>query len=126
MIYRAVLIGVVGALLASTLGGRPELRMGVTIAAGLCVAFFCLDGLREGVEALRRLSGQAGLEGGHAAAMIRATGIAVLVEFGAQLCRDAGESALAGRVELAGRVALMGIALPILAELTGRLGALLT
>ena len=40
MIYRAVLIGVAGALLASTLGGRPELRMGVTIAAGLCVAFF--------------------------------------------------------------------------------------
>ena len=37
----------------------------------------------------------------------------------------AGEGALAGRVELAGRVTLLGLALPLLSELTERLGALL-
>ena len=122
---RAVLICVTGALLASLLERSPELRMGVVIATGLCVIGFCLDGLRESVQALERLSAQAALDGEHTAAMIRATGIAMLSEFGAQLCRDAGESALAGRVELAGRVTLLGIAVPLLAELTARLGALL-
>jgi len=125
MIVRAVLVCVAGALLASLLGKNPELRMGVALATGLCVAVFCLDGLGEGVKALSALSAQAGLNDGHAGAMIRATGVAMLAEFGAQLCRDAGESALAGRVELAGRVTLTGIALPILAELTTRLGELL-
>ena len=38
---------------------------------------------------------------------------------------EAGEGALAGRVELAGRVTLLGLALPLLTELTERLGALL-
>ena len=125
MIYRAVMVCVAGALLASLLGKSPALRMTVAIAAGLCAVGLCLPGLREGAITLDRLSAQAGLTEDHASAMIRATGVAVLAEFGAQLCRDAGESALAGRVELAGRVALLGIALPILAELTERLGALL-
>ena len=125
MIYRAVLIGVAGALLGSLLRRWPELRMGVAMAAGLCVLLLCLDGLREGARALGALAAQAGLAEGKAAAMLRATGIAVLVEFGVQLCRDAGESALAGRIELAGRVTLLGIALPILSELTGQLAALL-
>ena len=125
MIYRAVMVCVAGALLASLLGKSPALRMTVAIAAGLCAVGLCLPGLREGAITLDRLSAQAGLTEDHASAMIRATGVAVLAEFGAQLCRDAGESALAGRVEMAGRVALLGIALPILAELTERLGALL-
>ncbi len=125
MIYRAVLICVAGALAASLLGGRPEMKLGVTIAAGLCAAMLCLDGLRDGARTLQALSRQAGLEDGCAAAMLKATGVAMLAEFGAQLCRDAGESALAGRVEMAGRVTLMGIALPLLSGLTGRLCALL-
>lgn len=125
MLIHAVLVCVAGALLASLLGKNPALRMSVVIATGLCAVGLCVDGIREGVAALSRLSTQAGLTGAHASAMIRATGIAVLAEFGAQLCRDAGESALAGRVELAGRVALMGVALPVLAELTERLGALM-
>ncbi len=100
------------------------MRLGVVIAAGLCVAAFCLEDLRAGVDALSGLCGQAGLGGDHTAAMIRATGVAVLVELGAQLCRDAGEGALAVRVELAGRVTLLGVALPILAELMERLNGL--
>ena len=125
MILRAVAVCVAGALLASLLGKTPALRMGVSLAAGLCAAALCVEGIRGAAAALVSLSAQAGLEGAHASAMLRATGVAMLAEFGAQLCRDAGEGALAGRVELAGRVALMGIALPILAELTERLGALL-
>ncbi len=122
---RAVLICAAGALMATLLGGqRPAMRLCVVIAAGLCVAAFCLDDLRAGVETLSGLCGQAGLSGDHTNALIRATGVAVLVEFGAQLCRDAGEGALAVRVELAGRVTLLGIALPILAELMERLSGL--
>ena len=125
MIVRAVLICVSGALLGALLARFPELRMGVTLAAGLCAVALCLSGLGESVNTLREMASQAGLGGGAMASMLRAMGVAALAEFGAQLCRDAGESALAGRVELAGRVTLLGIALPLLADLTGRLGALL-
>ena len=125
MIVRAVAVCVAGALLASLLGKTPGLRMAVVIAAGAAAAGLCVEGIRAAAAALGDLSARAGLEGARASAMLRATGIAMLAEFGASLCRDAGEGTLAGRVELAGRVALAGIALPILLELTERLGALL-
>lgn len=123
---RAVLIGVAGALLCAVLQAqRPEIRLGAALATGLCVVTLCLDGLRDGVSLLGALCSQAALEEDYAQAMIRATGVAILVEFGAQLCRDAGESALAGRIELAGRVTLLGIAAPMLISLTQRLGGMM-
>ena len=39
---------------------------------------------------------------------------AYIAEFGSQICRDAGQEALAGTVELAGRVVILLLAVPIL------------
>ena len=46
----------------------------------------------------------------------RVVGIAVLVRILASLCRDAGQSALAAKVELAGTVLAFGAALPLLEQ----------
>ena len=45
-----------------------------------------------------------------------ATGVSLVAEFAAHLCEDAGEKALAGRVELAVRVTLFAMAAPLLTE----------
>ena len=121
---KAAGVGVAAALLCCVMP-RPEMRLAVAIAAGLCVIGLCLDGLRSGMDTLSALCGGAGLDGAWSGAMIRATGVAVLVEFGAQLCRDAGEGALAAKIELAGRVTLLGMAAPLMTSLAGQLGALL-
>lgn len=125
-VVRAVLMAVAGALTCALLRAqKPEFRMAVSVAAGLLVLMWSMDGIGEGVEAVRDLTGQSGLPEDAASLLLRATGIAVIAEFGAQLCRDADESALAGRVELAGRAALLGLAAPLLAGLSGRLTALI-
>ena len=89
---RAALICASAALVCSLIP-RPEMRLGVVIAAGLCVMAFCLQPLREGAAMLRTLGAQSGADTG--GVMIRAVGVAIVAEFGAQLCRDAGEGALA-------------------------------
>ena len=125
-VVRAVLLAVAGALVCALIRvQRPEFRMAVSIAAGLVILVGSMDEISVGLEAIRSLTGQSGLEADTAGMLIRATGIALIAEFGAQLCRDADESALAGRVELAGRAALLGLAAPLIAGLTGRLTALL-
>lgn len=124
-VMRAVLLAVAGALVCALLRvQKPEYRMAVSAAAGLMVLMWSLDGISGGMEMIMSLGGQSGLEQETTGVLLRATGIALIAEFGAQLCRDADESALAGRVELAGRVALLGLAAPLLAGLTGRLSAL--
>ena len=48
--------------------------------------------------------------------VLRVVGIAVLVRILAALCRNAGQSALAAKVELAGTVLAFGAALPLLEQ----------
>lgn len=125
-VMRAVLLAVAGALACTLLRPqKPEFRMAVSIAAGILVLMWSMEGIGQGVEAVRSLTGQSGLPEDTAGLLLRATGIALIAEFGSQLCRDADESALAGRVELAGRAALLGLAAPLIAGLTGRLTALI-
>lgn len=115
----AVCICVAGALICALLRvQKPEFRAAVAIGAGLCALMLSMDGIKNGVNMLRSLCTQAGMDTEAVGVMLRAIGIALIVEFGAQLCRDADESALAGRVELAGRVALLGMSVPLLGTLT--------
>ena len=118
---RAAVICAAAALICSLMP-RAEMRLGVVIAAGLCVIAFCLEPLREGAAMLKTLGTQSGADSG--GVMIRAVGVAIVAEFGAQLCRDAGEGTLAGRVELAGRVTMLTLALPLLTDLVAKLSAM--
>ena len=123
---RAVFLCVAGALVCALLRQqKPEMRTAAALAVGLAALFLSLDGLGAGVDMLRRLSGEAGLKGESPLLLIRATGVALIAEFASQLCRDAGESALAGRVELAGRAALMGMTAPLLTGLLQRIEGIL-
>ncbi|HIS02619.1 MAG TPA: stage III sporulation AC/AD family protein [Candidatus Pullichristensenella avicola] len=95
---------------------RPELAAGVALAAGAAALALLLPGLRQAAETLTGFAGAAGLDGG-AALILRATGVSLIAEFAAGVCEDAGEKALAGRVELASRVTLFAMAAPLLKEL---------
>lgn len=57
--------------------------------------------------------------------VLKAAAIAIMAQLTQDLCRDAGHSALAGRVELAGRVAMLLAALPLFASLADTLTELL-
>ena len=123
---RAVFLCVAGALVCALMRQqKPELRTAVAIAVGLGALFLSMEGLGSGVEMLKTLSGDAGLGEEKSLLLIRATGVALLSEFGAQLCRDAQERALAGRVELAGRAALLGMSAPLLTGLLQKIEGIL-
>jgi stage III sporulation protein AD len=40
-----------------------------------------------------------------------------IAEFGAEICKDAGESAIASKIELAGKVIIVVMAVPIITSL---------
>jgi len=121
---RAALLCVAGAILCSVLRPqKPEMALTLAAATGIVAVGMCLPVMRETVEILRTMFRQTGAE--HLDAMIKATGIGVVSEFAAQLCRDAGESALAGRAEMAGRLALAMLAAPMILQLVQDISELL-
>ena len=73
--------------------------------------------LQELLQLLEQMAEQAGVTEGYFGIVLKVIGIAYLSQFGSQLCMDAGESAVAAKIELAGKVMMMMVSAPVLLEL---------
>ena len=58
-------------------------------------------------------------EGGYASILLRALGVAFLTHYAAEVCRECGESAMAGSVELVGKAEILLLCLPLVEQLLG-------
>ena len=56
--------------------------------------------------------------------LTRAVGISIIAELGVQICQDAEQSALAGRIRLAARLTMLAMALPLAREIAESLSLL--
>ena len=104
---------------------RPEYAMLLSLACGLFVLFFLVgkmgDIFSQLQDLLTGLSGQSELT----EIVLKALGICIVAELGSQCCRDAGETAIATKVELAAKAALVLMSIPIFQTLLEVAGELL-
>lgn len=104
---------------------RPELATVVSLAAGMAVVAMLATQLRGEMPRLEGLNDAfSGMDPDIRSAVLRGAAIAILSDLGAQLCRDAGETALAGRVTLIARVSILALCAPLLSALLRLLGQL--
>ena len=89
----------------------------LAVAAGAVLMLGIILGFSPAAEEIRLLLEESGLNGEYASILFRALGICFLAQFAADACRDAGESALASRVELGGKTAVVILSLPLFREI---------
>ena len=105
---------VVAALMAVLLRHRhPEQGMLLGLAAGVLVLAVAVDALTPLMESVRGFLEMSETGGVYGRTLLKGVGICLLTQTAADTCRDAGESALAGRAELVGKVALLALAFPL-------------
>lgn len=80
------------------------------------VAIACINSLSPVAQYLVSLS-QTGNFRTYGQVMLKACAIGLITKTASELCRDAGENAMAGRAELAGKSALLLCALPLVKSL---------
>jgi stage III sporulation protein AD len=113
------IIGIAGvALVAAILSAmlkryHQEYAIIVNIAAGIIIIVQILANISPAVQQLNVLLSSAGLSSEYALILFKTLGICFLSQFAADSCRDAGESALATKVELAGKITIVLLALPM-------------
>ena len=104
---------------------RPEYAMLLSLACGLFVLFFLVGKMGNIFSQLQDLmtglSGQSELT----EIVLKALGICIVAELGSQCCRDAGETAIATKVELAAKAAVVLMSIPIFQTLLEVAGELL-
>lgn len=104
---------------------RPELAIQLSIAAGVILFLFVLTKISAVLQVLDDLANKAQINRYYLNTLMKIVGIAYVAEFGAQICRDAGESTIASKVELAAKILVMVLALPIILALMDSLMNLL-
>lgn len=108
-----LVIGITGASMALLIRPiRPELALMIGAVTGLILLMGAVAELAGVIDVIRDLAARFGLEAEYISVMLKIIGIAYAAEFGTQVCKDAGEGAIAARIELCGRVLILAAALP--------------
>lgn len=114
------IVPVLGVAVASTLiilllrQEQPELALLLSLAVGTLIFLFAVTRLGSVIGVLQSLAQRTGVNPQYFTLILKIIAIAYIAEFGCQICRDAGQEALAGTVELAGRVIILLLSVPIL------------
>lgn len=125
-IFQLVGIGLTATVLASVLRPRvPQFAMLVALIAGVILLVSVVTNLQSVVQTLSDMANAAKVDHGFLSTVLKIIGIAYIVEFAAQVARDAQEGALAGKIELAGKVGIVILALPIVTDVVQSLVHLL-
>lgn len=114
-VFQVTALCLVGALLAVVVRrGSPEQALLLTLAAAVVVLVSLAGAIEELMTFLSELGERSGVSRQLLVPLYKTLGIALVVKVGGDLCRDAGESALAAVVETAGSVCALLAALPLL------------
>lgn len=115
-ILQVVALGLVTAVLVVVVRSqRPELAVLLSTVAGLIIFLMVLGKVAAVVSTVRELADRAGIGMIYLGTIMKIIGIAYIAEFGAQICRDAGEGTLAAKIEFAAKVLILVLAVPIVA-----------
>lgn len=96
---------------------RPEFAIYISIIGGILIIMLVLDKLTGIINLLTTLSSKTGINSQYIGILLKITGIAILTEFAVSICNDAGESAIATKVDLGGKIIIISISIPIIVAL---------
>lgn len=89
------------------------------ISLGTCVliAFFGLYKLEYVMDMIQTMEQYLSVKNAWFQILLKITGITYLADFSANLCKDAGYSAIAGQIEIFGKISILAISSPIILAL---------
>lgn len=94
---------------------RPEFAVQLSLTLAVVIFLLVLGKINLVLDLFNDLAAKADISQIYLNTILKIIGIAYITDFGAQVCRDAGESAVAGKIEFAGKIMVMIMAVPIIA-----------
>ncbi|WP_202076694.1 stage III sporulation protein AD [Caldalkalibacillus salinus] len=93
---------------------KPLFAFMLATFTGIFIFVFLIGKISEVIQVIERLATEGGINLIYLKTILKIIGIAYIAEFGAQITRDAGQGAIASKIELAGKVLIMVMAIPII------------
>ncbi|WP_332236798.1 stage III sporulation protein AD [Sporolactobacillus sp. KGMB 08714] len=92
----------------------PVFALLLSLIAGIVIFIMLVDQIQLILNMLSKMAETAHLNNVYVATILKIIGVAYISDFGAEIAKDAGQGALAGKIELAGKVVILVMAIPIL------------
>ncbi len=92
---------------------KPEYSLFISIAAGIIILTAVIAMIDPLIGFVTNITDEAGLSGIYAQILIKSLAVCYITQLACDCCKDAGETAIAGKIQLAGKIAILLIALPM-------------
>ena len=103
-IVKIIGVGIVGAMAALIVKEyKPSLAIPVSIITAVLLFLMVLSQIGYVFGVINQIAAKLNINTEYILTIIRIIGVAYLSQFGSEVCRDAGQNAVAAKVELAGR-----------------------
>ena len=96
---------------------KPEFAIYISLMAGVIILSLAFGKLTEIVKLLTNLASKTSVNGKFIKLLLKITGIAILTEFAVSICKDAGESAIASKIDISGKIIIVAVSIPIISSL---------
>lgn len=96
---------------------RPEFALYISLIAGVLILCLAIDNLQSVINLLKQICQKSGVNSKFLGILLKMTGIAFLAEFSISICKDAGEAAIASKVELGSKAIIISMSIPIIYNL---------
>lgn len=116
-IFKIVGIALIGAIFSLTVKEYKQgLSIFISIICGIILLAYTADGLADIFRELKDLTEKSGISPDYLTAIIKITGICFITQFFSEVCRDAGQNAIASKLEIAAKVLILTLTLPIISD----------
>ena len=96
---------------------RPEFAIYISLLTGVLILLLVIDDLNGIINLLNSIADKVSINASFLALLIKITGIAFLSEFAVSICKDAGEGAIASKIEIGSKIIIISMSIPIISSL---------
>ncbi|MFY0757630.1 MULTISPECIES: stage III sporulation protein AD [Metabacillus] len=93
---------------------KPTYAFMLVVFVGCVIFLFLVDQVSQIITMIEKIALNANINMMYVETILKIIGIAYIAEFGAQMTKDAGQGAIASKIELGGKILILSMAVPIL------------
>lgn len=96
---------------------KPEFAVGVLIAGSIVMLLYFLQYFTDVLNVFDSIIQKTGIDKNLFSIILKIVGVGYVIEFGANICSDSGNSAIADKIILCGKMLILILAMPIITSL---------
>ena len=117
-IIKVIAVGIIAIIIVIIIKQyKPEFAIYISIITGAIILYMIFGKLQGIINLLQNIGSKAGVNSQFLSLLLKITGIAFFSEFAINICKDAGEGAIASKIDIGSKVIIVSMSIPIISSL---------